>query len=133
MASTMLIESGLPDGFWAEAFRTATYLRARCPTNRRAVTNSRSEATSSEATPYEQYYQQKPEYSHLHPFGCCVYVTTPREKRTKVLSQHRAWKGILLGYTKTTKQYRVWDISRKVITIARDVKALEEVMPASQH
>src|SRR5947207_12058418 len=33
MASTMLIESGLPEGFWAEAFRTAMYLRARCPTN----------------------------------------------------------------------------------------------------
>ncbi len=34
MAATMLIESGLPEAFWAEAFRTAVYIRNRSPTSR---------------------------------------------------------------------------------------------------
>ena len=71
-----------------------------------------------------------PNYEHMHPFGCLVYVTTPKEKRIKSLTQHRAWKGIFLGYTNTESQYRVWDLQRKVITIARDTRFIESVMPA---
>jgi hypothetical protein len=128
MASSILIESGLLEGFWAEAFRAATYTRNRCPSNRSPAPGSDDSQTSR--TSYELFYNRAPEYEHLRPFGCAVYVTTPREKRVKTLSQHRAWKGIFIGYTKTTKQYRVWDVSRKVISIARDVKVVEEVMPA---
>ena len=116
MAATMLIESGLPEGFWAEAFRTATTIRNRCPSNKNFAMldqgdqesdKSAPEEVPQDITPYERFYKVKPGYMHLKPFSCLVYVTTPKEKKVKVLSQHRAWRGILLGYTKSEKQFRV--------------------------
>ncbi len=129
MAATVLIEAGLPEAFWAESFRLAAYIRNRSPSNRKPPGSIEGHGLM---TPYELYYGRAPEYQHLHPFGCLVYVTTPKEKRIKTLSQHRAWKGIFLGYTKTTKQYRIWDISRRVISIAKDVKVIEEIMLARE-
>lgn len=127
MAATMLIESGLPEAFWAEAWRTANYIRDRCPTNRKLPEGV--EPTRS-LTPMEAWSGKEPEYQHIHPFGCLVYVTVPRERRVKVLSQHRAWKGIFIGYTRTSKQYRVWNLQKRVMTIQRDARVYETVFPA---
>src|SRR5205814_709881 len=72
-------------------------------------------------------------YDHIQQFGSLVYVTLPKEKRKKILSQHRAWKGILLGYTKTDSQYLVWDLDKKVIKVVRDAKIIPGIMPARLH
>lgn len=127
MSSTMLIESGLPEGFWAEAVRTATYTKNRCPNRSRHVAPAKDNQATS---PYERFHGKPPTYGHLQTFGCATYTSIPFEKRVKVLSQRRAWKGIFLGYTGTDKQYRVWDLERKVISIARDVKCVEGLFPA---
>ena len=96
-ASTILIESGLPEAFWAEAVSFATYTRNRCPTRRRLADG----VHDTNMSPHERYLGRKPSYDHIHPFGCLVYVTTLKEKRIKSLSQYRSWKGIFIGYTKT--------------------------------
>jgi transposase InsO family protein len=126
MAATMLIESGLPEAFWAEAFRTAVYIRNRSPTSRE------KEEELQGKSPYEALNKRKPIISHLQPFGCLVYVTTPREKRRKLLTQHRAWKGIIVGFTNTSSQYRVWDITRQTIAIVRDANVFPNHMPARE-
>lgn len=128
IASTTLIESGLPEAFWAEAVQTAVYTKNRCP-NRKGLINGEDPALPY-STPFERLYSQAPFWGNLQTFGCAAYVSIPREKRVKVLSQHRAWKGIFIGYTKTTKQYRVWDTTRKVISVARDVRIVDGLLPA---
>lgn len=134
MASTILIESGLPEGFWGEAWRTATYLRNRCPTNRTQPESLLKNDSLKPNDPPRKILTGKPvKYDHLHPFGSLVYVTVPPEKQKKVLSQHRAWKGILLGYTRTEKQYRIWNLSKKCIEVARDVVIIDGIMPARDH
>ena len=63
MTRTMMCESNAPQGFWAEAVDTANYVLNRClirPTLKR--------------TPYELFKGQRPNISHLRPFGCKCFV-----------------------------------------------------------
>ncbi|GIL74079.1 hypothetical protein Vretimale_10366 [Volvox reticuliferus] len=80
----MLVESGLPKSMWAETFSTANYLRNISP------------VVGSKVTPYEAFFSQRPDVSHLRIFGCAAYVHVPKEKRSKLdpVSQ----KGTLVGY-----------------------------------
>ena len=52
---SMLIDSKLPQKFWAEALSTATYLRNRSPTK-----------VIEGITPHEAWSKQKPQVQHLH-------------------------------------------------------------------
>lgn len=63
MARTMLIASGLPRNFWAEAVNTACYVINRVMI--RSITNK---------TPYELFRGRKPNVSHLRTFGCKCFV-----------------------------------------------------------
>ena len=61
-ARCLLIQSGLPPSFWAEAVSTANYIRNRCPTKR---LNGR--------TPYEEWHGNVPSVEHFKEFGCKAY------------------------------------------------------------
>jgi hypothetical protein len=62
MARCLLIESGLPSSFWAEAVNTANYLRNRCPSK-----------SLNGKTPYEMWTGKKPNLKHLRIFGSKVF------------------------------------------------------------
>src|SRR5205807_8969652 len=83
---------------WVEAIATAVYLRNRLPN--RSIGNS---------TPYESLYNKKPLIQHLRPYGTKCFVHIPEESRkpgTKL--QPRAIEGYLVGYTSSTKIYRIY-------------------------
>ncbi|XP_056695777.1 uncharacterized protein [Spinacia oleracea] len=63
MTRTMLIASGLPKSFWAEALNTACYVLNRVLV--RAIKNK---------TPYELNRGRKPSITHLRIFGCKCFV-----------------------------------------------------------
>lgn len=67
----------------------------------------------------------KPNLSHLRIFGCPIYIHIPKEKRTKLEPSGK--KGILIGYSETTKGYRVFIPGQKTIEISRDVKFEEDI------
>ena len=78
-ARSMLMQSGLPTMFWAEAISAASYLRNRIPT-----------ASINDMTPYEAWYDRKPDLSNARVFGCVAYAwwltrkgrnSTPKLKR----------------------------------------------------
>ena len=52
--------------YWAEAVATATYLRNRLLT--RSLKNK---------TPYERWFDRKPDLSHVRVFGCMCYAYIP--------------------------------------------------------
>ena len=69
--------------------------------------------------PKEVFTGKKPEVSHLRIFGCLVYLHVPKDKRMKL--DHSGKKGIFVGYSDSSKAYRVYIPGYKMIEISRDV------------
>ena len=111
MKDSMLIDSGLPNGFWAEAMEAANYLRNRLPTKSK---------NHGEMIPEESWTGQRQNLQHVRIFGRLVLSNIPQEKRTK--SDHqKVSQGILIGYSPdTTKHFRVWAPQTKQVVIASE-------------
>ncbi|GIL64180.1 hypothetical protein Vafri_18153, partial [Volvox africanus] len=77
----LLVESGLQRDMWAEAISTANYLRNISP-------------VAGRRKPYEAFFDERPDVSHLRIFGCAAYVHVPKEKRNKLDPVSR--KGMLV-------------------------------------
>ena len=96
-ARTMLLKASLPERFWADAINTACYVRNRCKTK-----------ATGDHTPYEEWSGWKPTVCYLKVFGCRAFVHVPKQKRQSKL-EPRAIMGIMIGYAREKKAYRIWD------------------------
>lgn len=111
MVRCMLNESGLPDKLWVEALQTAVYLRNRCETRVLGM------------SPFEAFWNIKPNIQHVRVFGCPAVALQKGGNRDKLRE-----KGVecrLVGYSSAHKAYRLYDKSGKVI-VNRSVKFIEE-------
>jgi len=106
----IIAEAKLDKRLWMNIVDTIVYLKNRSPTSAVAT------------TPFELWHGAKPDISHLRIIGSTVYIHVPKEKWIK-LDTHSN-KGILLGYG-GTNQYKVWDLTRKDVTVSRDVRFVE--------
>jgi hypothetical protein len=106
----MLSGTGLPTALWGEAAQTANYIRNRLP--RRYGDRI--------ATPEEMWTEKKTYLGHLRVFGCVVYTHVAKERRGKL--DETAKRGIFVGYTPTTRQYRIFDPQRKIIELHTSVR-----------
>jgi hypothetical protein len=104
----MIHDQDLPMHLWAEATRTAVYVQNRSP--HRVLGNK---------TPEEMFTGEKREVNHLRIFGCPVYVHVPKDKRSKLDPSGK--KSIFIGYSKTSKAYRVYIPGHLQIETSRDV------------
>ena len=109
----MLHDQDLPMHLWAEASRTMVYVQNRTP--HRVLKNK---------TPEEVFSGKKPEVNHLRIFSCPVYIHIPKEKRTKLDPSER--KGTFVGYSESSKSYRIYFLGFKKIDISIDVTFDEE-------
>ena len=107
-ATAMLHDQDLPMYIWAKAARKAVYVH-KC-TLHRVLENK---------TPEEVFSRKKPEVSHPRIFGCPVYIHIPKEKRTKLDPSGN--KGIFVGYSESSKAYRIYFLGFKKINISRDL------------
>ena len=105
-ARAMIAHAGLSKEYWAEAVATAAYLRNRTATS----------ALKEEKTPYEKWYERKPDISHLKVFGCAAYLDS--EGRGL---DGKAEKLPFVGYCKNSKGYRLLDEKTRKILKKRDV------------
>ncbi|MCP3664820.1 MAG: DDE-type integrase/transposase/recombinase [Gammaproteobacteria bacterium] len=117
-ARAMLRASRLPKSFWAEAIATACYVRNRCP--------SRTLATDLSVTPHELYVGSKPTVRHLRVFGCVAFAHIPGNQRRKLDS--KAQRCVFLGYSLTSKGYRLWNVKEHKVITRRDVIFDENLM-----
>ncbi|KAK8914629.1 hypothetical protein KSP39_PZI023850 [Platanthera zijinensis] len=113
MTRCMMNVKNIPHCYWGEAVNTAVYLLNRAPT--RALFNS---------TPYELWYNRKPDISHLRIFGSLAYSLISAASRNKLESKGE--KTILLGYNEESKAYRLYNPLTDKLIIARDVIIDEE-------
>lgn len=109
MARCILMESGLPPSFWAEAVNTANYIRNRCPSK-----------SLNGMTPYEVWTGEVPDLSHFGVFGSQVVYLDRQPGKGKF--EARGKEGIFVGYADESKGYRIWSIKDKKVLISRDVK-----------
>ena len=75
-------------------------------------------------TPEEAFTGEKPDVGHLRIFGCHVYIHVPKDKRTKMEPSGK--KLIFVGYSETSKAYRIYLPSKRHIEVSRDVSFHEE-------
>jgi hypothetical protein len=112
-ARAMLHDQGLPLFLWVEACYTAVYLQNRSP--HKAV---------GSMTPEEAFSGKKPEVGNFRIFGCTTYSYVPFEKRTKL--EPMAERGIFVGYSETSKAFRIYLPSLRKTVLRRDVRFEED-------
>ena len=101
----MILHAGVSKGFWAEAVRSAAYIRNRIIT------------TATGVTPYERWYGKKPDVSNFRVFGCTAYAHVPDSSRQK-LDQ----KAVKMRFVGTMYQInRLYDENKRKVFIRRDV------------
>ena len=64
----------LPNKYWAEAVATAAYITNRTPTT----------AIKENVTPYNKWYERKPNVENFKVFGCIAYAHIPESQRRKL-------------------------------------------------
>jgi hypothetical protein len=109
----MLHDQGLPLFLWAEACYIAVYLQNRSP--HRAL---------GDKTLEEAFSGKKPKVGHFRIFGCLTYSHVPSQKRTKL--EPTTKKGIFVGYSETSKTFRIYIPSLRKIVVRRDVRFEED-------
>ena len=107
-AKTMIAHAKLPNFFWAEAeaVATAAYVRNRLP-------------TTAFKTPYEKWYERKPNVSHLKVFGCIAYAHIPDVQRQKLDKKSKKLRFVRDSQESTG--YRLLNDESKKLVIRRDV------------
>ena len=96
MARTMLSENNLPKYFWAEAVSTACYVNNRVYVARKKT-----------KTPYELWKNRIPNIAYFRVFGCKCFILNTKDNLGKF--DAKADVGIFLGYSNTSKAYRVFN------------------------
>jgi len=115
-ARAMLMESGLQQELWGEAVITANFLR------------NRALSAGRESTPFEMFFEKKPDVSFLRPFGSTAYVHIPKEKRSGKLAA-RSETGRMVGYLSEGAGYRIYMPAEGRFVHSRNVTFLEDQPP----
>lgn len=108
-ARSMIAHAKLPNKYWAEAVATAAYIRNRTPTT----------AIKENVTPYEKWYERKPNVDNFKVFGCIAYAHIPESQRRKLDKKSKKLR--FVGYSLQSKGYRLLDESTSRVFIRRDV------------
>ena len=108
VARAMLHDQDLLMQLWEDAARTTV-----------SVHNCTPHKLLENKTPEEVFSSKKPKFSHVKIFSYPVYIHIPNEKRTKLYPSRK--KGIFVGYSETSKAYRIYFPGVKKINMSRDV------------
>ena len=109
-ARSMIAHAGLSNIFWAEAISAAACVRNCLPTT----------VLKERETPYERWYGRKPDVSHFRVFGCMAYAHLPDCERRKLDTKSKKMR--FVGYSLTSKGYRLFDETNRTLYIRRDVE-----------
>ncbi|KAH9725866.1 hypothetical protein KPL70_008032 [Citrus sinensis] len=117
MARTMLNENALPKYFWAEAVNTACY-----------VLNRVLIRPNLNKTPYELWKDRKPNIGYFKVFGCKCFVLNTKDNLGRF--DPKSDVGIFLGYSNSSKAYRVYNKRTLVVEESMHV-TFDESNPSS--
>lgn len=101
---SMIYSRSLPTYLWAEAVNTAAYVLNR--------------TSAVGPTPYELWHGERPNVGHLRAFGAIAYARVANGQKWDPRSQPL----ILVGYTNTEKNFRLWNKSRHRVDVFKSVE-----------
>jgi hypothetical protein len=101
--------AGLDDEFWPFAVIQATYIKNISP--HKALPNNK--------TPFEVWYDRKPDINSIHNFGRIVYAVQPKPIVGKL--SDRGIKCAYMGYSSTTKGHYLFDVEANRFFDSRNV------------
>jgi hypothetical protein len=116
----MIHDQDLSMFLWAEACNTKIYIQNQCP-----------HKILEDKTLEEAFTGVKSKVSYLCIFGYPVYTHVLVERRTKLEPSNR--KGLFVGYSETSKAYRVYIPNQRKIIVSRDVKFEEDFASRKSH
>ena len=90
------------------------------------IQNRSPHAILGERTPEEVFTSKKPAVDHMRIFATPVYIDVPKEKRAKLEPSRK--KGIFVGYSESSKAYRIYVPGQRYIEVNRDVIFHAEVV-----
>ncbi|KAJ1694127.1 hypothetical protein LUZ63_010825 [Rhynchospora breviuscula] len=109
LARTMLHEFAVPKFLWAEAVNTACH-----------VVNRACIRSKLKKTPFELWVGRTPNISYFRVFGSKCFVLDESHKVTKF--DAKSLTGIFVGYSNTSKAYRVYLPTSRVVIESINVK-----------
>ncbi|GBN49673.1 Retrovirus-related Pol polyprotein from transposon TNT 1-94 [Araneus ventricosus] len=122
MARCLLLQSGLPMKFWAEAINCAVYIRNRCPTRGLQDENQ---------TPVQKFFGKKPTVKHFQTFGQKAFALNKQPQKGKF--DARSTECIFIGYSDENRVYRLFDSQANKVITSRDVKFINEFENTSNY
>ncbi|GFV02818.1 retrovirus-related Pol polyprotein from transposon TNT 1-94 [Trichonephila clavipes] len=105
--------SFFPLKFWAEAINCSTQVSNVTPRK------------GKEKIPLEIWTGNRPKLNYLKKFGCVAYFHVPKVLRNKFEVPGR--RGIMLGYARERRGYRIYDIKNQKVLDERSVKFKESL------
>ena len=114
MARVMLHNRKMPKSFWGEVVNTA------CHTLNRVYFRP-----NSKQTPYELWRGKKPVVKYFRIFGSDYYILRDRENLEKF--DAKSDKRYFLGYSSTSRAYRVYNLRTKTVMESSNVVINDEL------
>ena len=102
MARTTFHENNLPTYFWVEVVNTSCYIL-----NRVLIRSSLNK------TPYELWKNKKPNISYFKVFGSKCFIFNTKDNLGKFAAKSNV--GIFLGYSSSSKAYRVFNKKTTIV------------------
>ena len=114
-ARTMLSYADLQHKFWAEAVKTAVYLRNLAPTS------------SNQGKSPLELWQNHPisSINHLRVFGCNAFAKENKQKGSKF--DEKGIACVFIGYCEQNKAYRLLDVGANKVIVSRNVVFMENM------
>ena len=109
MARSMLSEYNVSQSFWTEAINTACYCSNRLYCY-----------PLKEKTPYELLNGRKPNIAYFWVFSCKCYILKKSTRLSKF--DKKCDEGFVLGYSTTSKAYRVCNLDNGTLEEVHDVE-----------
>jgi len=107
-ARTMIYAKNFPKSLWAEAVNTVVF-----------SLNYTGNSGKVCKTPYELWFDKLPKIEKFVEFGINAYSLVPKQQRKKWDTKSR--KGYFVGYSETSKGYRIWYKENNEVSLSRDV------------
>ena len=114
VACVMLYNKKMPKSFWGEAVNTACYTLNRVYFR-----------PDSKRIPYELWRGKKPIVKYFRIFGSDCYILHDRENLEKF--DAKSDKGYFLGYSSTSRAYKVYNLRTKTIIESSNVVTNDEL------
>jgi len=119
LVRSMLHGKGLSKDLWAEALATAVYIRNRVTC--RSIPRNK--------TPHHIWNGKTPALGHLRVFGSVCWYLLPKQNVKKL--DARSTSAIFIGYSESSKAYKLLNLNTNKVIISKDVTFDEDIFPTS--